>query len=118
LAICHTAIPDVDEETGKISYEAESPDEAAFVIAAREIGFEFYKRTQTSVAVREYNPETGRKVERVYTVLNVLEFNSARKRMSVIVRNEEGKLLLLSKGADRFVINYLDTLHTGKFLIF
>jgi phospholipid-translocating ATPase len=68
--------------------------------------------------VREYNPETGRKVERVYTVLNVLEFNSARKRMSVIVRNEEGKLLLLSKGADRFVINYLDTLHTGKFLIF
>jgi phospholipid-translocating ATPase len=39
----------VDEETGKISYEAESPDEAAFVIAAREIGFEFYRRTQTSV---------------------------------------------------------------------
>jgi len=118
LAICHTAIPDVDEETGKISYEAESPDEAAFVIAAREIGFEFYKRTQTSVAVREYNPKTGKKVERVYTVLNVLEFNSARKRMSVIVRNEEGKLLLLCKGADRFVINYLETLEIGKFLVF
>ncbi|KAJ6429690.1 hypothetical protein OIU84_021150 [Salix udensis] len=107
LAICHTAIPDVDEETGKISYEAESPDEAAFVIAAREIGFEFYKRTQTSVAVREYNPETGSKVERVYTVLNVLEFNSARKRMSVIVRNEEGKLLLLSKGADSVMFERL-----------
>ncbi|RRT79693.1 hypothetical protein B296_00024976 [Ensete ventricosum] len=41
LAICHTAIPEVDEETGKISYEAESPDEAAFVIAARELGFKF-----------------------------------------------------------------------------
>ncbi|XP_011008886.1 PREDICTED: putative phospholipid-transporting ATPase 9 [Populus euphratica] len=107
LAICHTAIPDVDEETGKISYEAESPDEAAFVIAAREIGFEFYKRTQTSVAVREYNPKTGKKVERVYTVLNVLEFNSARKRMSVIVRNEEGKLLLLCKGADSVMFERL-----------
>lgn len=26
--------------------------------------------------------------------------------MSVIVRDEEGKILLLCKGADRFVINY------------
>lgn len=32
LATCHTAIPDT------VSYEAESQDEAAFVIAAREIG--------------------------------------------------------------------------------
>ncbi|RID55229.1 hypothetical protein BRARA_G02504 [Brassica rapa] len=38
LAVCHTVIPEVDEETEKISYEAESPDEAAFVIAARELG--------------------------------------------------------------------------------
>ena len=36
LTICHTTLLEVDEETGRISYEAESPDEAAFVIAARE----------------------------------------------------------------------------------
>ncbi|XP_076891933.1 putative phospholipid-transporting ATPase 9 [Bidens hawaiensis] len=100
LAICHTAIPDVDEETGKVTYEAESPDEAAFVIAARELGFEFYKRTQTTVAFLELDPVSKKKVERTYELLNVLEFNSARKRMSVIVRDEDGKLLLLSKGAD------------------
>ncbi|CAJ1932170.1 unnamed protein product [Sphenostylis stenocarpa] len=46
LAICHTALPEVDEDTGHVSYESESPDELAFVIAAREIGFKFYKRTQ------------------------------------------------------------------------
>jgi magnesium-transporting ATPase (P-type) len=40
---------------------------------------------------------------RSYKLLNILEFSSSRKRMSVIVRNEEGKLLLLCKGADRFV---------------
>ncbi|GAB2280128.1 Putative phospholipid-transporting ATPase 9 [Dionaea muscipula] len=100
LAICHTVIPEVDEETGKISYEAESPDEAAFVIAARELGFEFYKRTQTTVSLHELDPYSGKKVDRSYRILNVLEFNSARKRMSVIVQTEEGKLLLLSKGAD------------------
>ncbi|KAL8224334.1 hypothetical protein R6Q57_019809 [Mikania cordata] len=100
LAICHTAIPDVDEETGKVTYEAESPDEAAFVIAARELGFEFYKRTQTTISFIELDPVSKKRVERTYELLNVLEFNSARKRMSVIVRDEDGKLLLLCKGAD------------------
>ena len=51
LAICHTAIPEVDEEMGRISYEADSPDEAAFVIAARELGFGFYKRTHKHLTV-------------------------------------------------------------------
>lgn len=108
LAICHTAIPEVNEETGHVSYEAESPDEAAFVIAARELGFEFYKRTQTSISLHELDPVSGKKVERVYDLLNVLEFNSTRKRMSVIVRNEEGKLLLLCKGADSVMFERLD----------
>lgn len=64
LAVCHTAVPDVDETTGKVTYEAESPDEAAFVIAARELGFEFFKRTQTSVSINELDPVTGQRVER------------------------------------------------------
>ncbi|EXB65552.1 Putative phospholipid-transporting ATPase 9 [Morus notabilis] len=107
LALCHTAIPEVNENTGKISYEAESPDEAAFVIAARELGFEFYKRTQTSISLRELDQVSGKKVERVYKLLNVLEFNSARKRMSVIVENEEGKIVLLCKGADSVMLERL-----------
>ncbi|WOH15411.1 hypothetical protein DCAR_0934949 [Daucus carota subsp. sativus] len=107
LAVCHTAIPDLDPKTGKVSYEAESPDEAAFVIAARELGFEFYKRTQTSVSLIELDPVSREKTERVYEVLNVLEFNSSRKRMSVIIKDEEGKLLLLCKGADSVMFERL-----------
>ncbi|XP_051144510.1 putative phospholipid-transporting ATPase 9 [Andrographis paniculata] len=107
LALCHTAIPDKDESTGKVTYEAESPDEAAFVIAAREIGFEFFKRTQNSVHVRDLDPVSGEYVERSYKILNVLEFNSARKRMSVILRDEDGKILLLSKGADSVMFERL-----------
>ncbi|KAH1131317.1 hypothetical protein J1N35_002695 [Gossypium stocksii] len=106
LAICHTAIPEVDEETGRISYEAESPDEAAFVVAARELGFEFYERTQTSISLYEFDL-FGKKVERSYKLLNILEFSSSRKRMSVILQNEEGKLLLLCKGADSVMFERL-----------
>lgn len=64
LAICHTAIPVVDKESKEITYEAESPDEAAFVIAARELGFEFFERTQTSISLHELDFESGRKVDR------------------------------------------------------
>ncbi|XP_052175806.1 putative phospholipid-transporting ATPase 9 isoform X4 [Diospyros lotus] len=107
LAICHTAIPEVEEETGKVSYEAESPDEAAFVIAARELGFEFFERSQTSISLHELDPISGRKVERSYKLLNVLEFSSSRKRMSVIIRDDEGKILLLCKGADSVMFERL-----------
>ncbi|KAI0522629.1 hypothetical protein KFK09_005014 [Dendrobium nobile] len=47
LAVCHTTIPEHDEENGTFTYEAESPDEGAFLVAAREFGFEFFKRTQS-----------------------------------------------------------------------
>ncbi|KAI3474893.1 hypothetical protein Pfo_030204 [Paulownia fortunei] len=94
LALCHTAIP-------------ESPDEAAFVIAARELGFEFFERTQTSIFLHELDHRSGRKIDRSYTLLHVLEFSSARKRMSVIVKNVENQLLLLCKGADSVMFERL-----------
>ncbi|GMH22044.1 hypothetical protein Nepgr_023887 [Nepenthes gracilis] len=107
LAICHTAIPELDEETGSFSYEAESPDEAAFLVAAREFGFEFCKRTQSSVVVRQRYPLFGQPVDREYKILTLLDFTSKRKRMSVIVRDEDGEILLLCKGADSIIFDRL-----------
>ncbi|XP_022739410.1 probable phospholipid-transporting ATPase 8 isoform X6 [Durio zibethinus] len=106
LAICHTAVPEVTE-SGEIIYEAESADEAAFVIAAREIGFQFFVRNQTSIKLHELDPRSGQTVDRVYKLLHVLEFSSARKRMSVIVRNPENQILLLAKGADSVIFERL-----------
>ncbi|KAF3783123.1 putative phospholipid-transporting ATPase 5 [Nymphaea thermarum] len=107
LALCHTAIPELNPETGSFNYEAESPDEGAFLVAAREFGFEFCKRTQTSVFVRERYPSPAHPIEREYKVLNLLEFSSKRKRMSVIIQNEEGEILLLCKGADSIIFERL-----------
>ncbi|KAL2632432.1 hypothetical protein R1flu_017118 [Riccia fluitans] len=107
LAVCHTAIPEEDESTGFISYEAESPDEAAFVIAAREFGFEFYKRTQNTVVVREFDPSSGNRVEREYKLLNLLEFNSTRKRMSVVVKDDKDQIFVMCKGADSVIYERL-----------
>lgn len=42
-----------------------------------------------------------------YQVLAVLEFTSARKRMSAIVRTKEGKLFIYIKGADTMILERL-----------
>ncbi|KAF3616934.1 Phospholipid-transporting ATPase 6 [Capsicum annuum] len=107
LSVCHSAIPELNEETGNFQYEAESPDEGAFLVAAREFGFEFCTRTQSSIFVRERYPSFQEPIEREFKVLNLLEFTSKRKRMSVIVRDASGQLLLLCKGADSIIYDRL-----------
>lgn len=107
LAVCQTAVPELNEDTGIFTYEAESPDEAAFVVAAREFGFEFCGRTQSSVTIREKYGHQGQTVEREFKILNLLEFTSKRKRMSVIVQDEDGQILLLCKGADSIIFDRL-----------
>ncbi|XP_071693969.1 phospholipid-transporting ATPase 6-like [Rutidosis leptorrhynchoides] len=107
LAVCHTAIPEVNEKTGELTYEAESPDEGAFLVAAREFGFHFIKRTQNSVVVRERLSKDQEPVEKEYNILTLLDFTSKRKRMSVIVRDETGQILMFCKGADTIIFDRL-----------
>ncbi|GBF89503.1 phospholipid-transporting ATPase [Raphidocelis subcapitata] len=101
LALCHTVIPDGPPDPASIRYEAESPDEAALVVAAKVFGFFFFKRTNTTLYLRESLPEGVTEAE--YEVLNILEFNSTRKRMSVVLRAPDNRVLLYCKGADTVI---------------
>ena len=93
LAVCHTVV--VDKVKGV--YNAASPDEQSLVEGARDQGYEFVGRETDNVILVKDN--FGYKFR--FKVLNVLEFNSTRKRMSVIVRNQQtGYIELYSKGAD------------------
>jgi phospholipid-translocating ATPase len=38
-----------------------------------------------------------------YRLLNLIEFDSARKRMSVVVRTPDGKIVCICKGADSII---------------
>ncbi|XP_014508821.1 phospholipid-transporting ATPase 3 [Vigna radiata var. radiata] len=108
LAICHTVLPEGDESPEKIRYQAASPDEAALVIAAKNFGFFFYRRTPTMIYVRESHVEKMGKIQDVsYEILNVLEFNSTRKRQSVVCRYPDGRLVLYCKGADTVIYERL-----------
>ncbi|XP_036406934.1 probable phospholipid-transporting ATPase IA isoform X4 [Megalops cyprinoides] len=99
MAVCHTAVP--ERTDGKIVYQASSPDEGALVRAARDLDFVFTGRTPNSVIIEALGRE-----ER-YELLNVLEFTSSRKRMSVIMRTPAGKIRLYCKGADSVIYDRL-----------
>ncbi|KAL5976712.1 Phospholipid-transporting ATPase 3 [Asimina triloba] len=112
LAICHTVLPEGEESPDKIVYQAASPDESALVTAAKNFGFFFYRRTPTTINVRESHVESMGNVEDVsYEILNVLEFNSTRKRQSVICRYPNGRLVLYCKGADTVIYERLTNGH-------
>uniref|UniRef100_A0A8C4MWU3 Phospholipid-transporting ATPase n=1 Tax=Equus asinus asinus TaxID=83772 RepID=A0A8C4MWU3_EQUAS len=99
LAICHTVM--VQERNNQLLYQAASPDEEALVTAARNFGYVFLARTQDSITVMELGEE------RVYQVLAMMDFNSVRKRMSVLVRDPEGSIYLYTKGADTVIFERL-----------
>ncbi|KAF9883785.1 hypothetical protein FE257_002815 [Aspergillus nanangensis] len=107
LALCHTCIPETDE-SGKISFQAASPDELALVMAAQELGYLVYDRQPNILTIRTYpnGPEES-PVDEAYQILDVIEFSSARKRMSVIVRMPDERICLFCKGADSVLMRLL-----------
>jgi len=107
LGLCHTVLAVVDSDTNAIEYKAQSPDEAALVQAAADVGFIFRGRERE--ILRLQTPFSSDIEE--YELLNLLDFNSVRKRMSVIVRRigegNDGKVMLLTKGADNVIFERL-----------
>ena len=101
LGLCHTVI--TDNKTTKdgvdyVQYNASSPDELALVNGARHCGFFFRERDEDNHMVCD----TWDGV-RKYKLLNLIEFDSDRKRMTVVVKTPEGRILVICKGADSII---------------
>ncbi|KAL2099677.1 hypothetical protein ACEWY4_004071 [Coilia grayii] len=99
LSLCHTVM--VEEKEGELIYQAASPDEGALVTAARNFGFVFLARTQDTITISEMGTEA------TYEMLALLDFNSDRKRMSIILRFPDGRIRLYCKGADTVIYERL-----------
>uniref|UniRef100_A0A4W2IDE0 Phospholipid-transporting ATPase n=1 Tax=Bos indicus x Bos taurus TaxID=30522 RepID=A0A4W2IDE0_BOBOX len=88
----------------ELCYEAESPDEAALVHAARAYSFTLVSRTPEQVTVR-----LPQGTCLTFAVLCTLEFDSVRKRMSVVVRHPlTGEIVVYTKGADCVIMDLLE----------
>jgi phospholipid-translocating ATPase len=102
LALCHTVISEtIPGDPPRLEFRAQSPDEAALVATARDMGFVVLGNTQNGIRLNVLGEV------REYTVLNTLEFNSTRKRMSAIIRMPGGQIILFCKGADSIIYSRL-----------
>lgn len=100
LSLCHTVHIAKTDERNVIMYKAESPDEQALVQTAADNGYVYCGRHVNTV---ELQVPTKDKRER-YEVLHTIEFSSARKRMSVILRRySDNEIIMYSKGADAMI---------------
>ncbi|XP_012984491.3 phospholipid-transporting ATPase VD isoform X1 [Melopsittacus undulatus] len=89
----------------KLCYEAESPDEAALVHAARAYRCILQSRTPDQVTV-----DFAGLGSLTFQVLHILPFDSVRKRMSVVVRHPvSNKVVVYTKGADSVMMGLLRT---------
>jgi len=107
LALCHTCLPE-EKEDGSIDFQAASPDELALVRAAQELGYLVADRAAQTITLKSRpNGPNSPEVEETYEVLDIIEFSSKRKRMSIIVRFPDGRRCIFCKGADSAVMRRL-----------
>lgn len=96
--------PALDLASPELCYEAESPDEAALVHAARAYSFTLVSRTPEQVTVR-----LPQGTCLTFDVLCTLGFDSVRKRMSVVVRHPlTREIVIYTKGADSIIMDLLE----------
>lgn len=104
LSLCHTVHVSKTAEENCITYQAESPDEQALVETAAANGYVFTGRHINEAGLQVPDSDALEK----YEVLQVLEFSSARKRMSVILRrHSDERILMYAKGADSMIYSRL-----------
>ncbi|KAL4164532.1 hypothetical protein KRP22_004398 [Phytophthora ramorum] len=110
MSLCHTVVCEYDRATGVLSYNSDSPDECALVRGAEAMGVKLFERCghKLYVAITEEDRHGSHVKTVTYTlifqILRVVHFSSDRKRMSIIVRDENGGIKLLCKGADSVIL--------------
>lgn len=103
LAVCHSVQAEVDKETGEVAeYKAASPDEEALCKGARDNGYVYLGRAQNTLSIRVKGQEVD------YEILLEIEFSSERRRMTMVLRDQEGSIIMFTKGADSVILERLD----------
>uniref|UniRef100_A0A8C8S2B9 Phospholipid-transporting ATPase n=1 Tax=Pelusios castaneus TaxID=367368 RepID=A0A8C8S2B9_9SAUR len=105
LCLCHTVQVKEDDSIdglkksqlsgGSCVYISSSPDEVALVEGIQGLGYTYLRLKDNYMEI--LNPKTD--IER-FELLEILSFDSVRRRMSVIVRSVTGDIFLFCKGAD------------------
>ena len=99
LSVCHDIFPEEDES--EIIYQDSSPDEVSLVKGASLLGFTYKSKIKGVLTIEDEIKGT----ERHYEIKMMIPFDSYRKRMGIIIYNqEENKYESFIKGTG-YVVN-------------
>ena len=110
LSQCHECLIERDEDTDLVSYQGPSPDEISLVHAASQLKYVFDGNDMNNRFVRHNNKDLS------FEVYRLIEFNSDRKRASIIVKGPDGIIRFYMKGADSIILERLATDSPQPFL--
>jgi phospholipid-translocating ATPase len=99
LSLCHTV--QVDNSLKEI-YQASSPDEFSFIKYCLKLEIVYLgDRKEATSSARMIRTVSVKGTERTYEILEIFDFDSTRKRMSVILRDlSTNQVILFTKGAE------------------
>ncbi|KAL7979542.1 hypothetical protein Chor_004700 [Crotalus horridus] len=117
LCLCHTVQVQQKDEIDAATlqpkktqvYVAASPDEVALIQGAQKYGFTFLGQENNFMMVEN----SQKQIER-YELLNVLDFDCVRRRMSVLVKMPDGRIYLFCKGADSSIFPWVPQAEAQK----
>lgn len=98
LSLCHSVIAFNNPANGKLDYFASSLDEKAIVNGCRYLNYIYMNKDSQNKITLKINEK-----DHMCELLCTLDFDSERKRMSVIVKDESDRIYLFMKGADDVV---------------
>lgn len=101
LALCHSVV--VENKGNDVIYNASSPDELALINFAKFCGVEFRGQAGKYLLV-EFKSNIYR-----FKLLQTFEFDSGRKRQSVVIENENNEIFIYCKGADSVLESQLSS---------
>ena len=113
LSLCHTCSVEINEKDIE-EYICVSPDSIELVKAAKAQGWAYEESGNPNlklVKVGDFAPETKK-----FEKLQIIEFNSDRKRETIIVKTPEGKIILYCKGADSIIEQRLSNKSNSQIL--
>ncbi len=121
LALCHSVVTASDPKNPEnLIYKAQSPDEEALVTTAKNVGISYLGKTRDIIQLSIQGEKKS------FKILETLQFNSTRKRMSVIVeiptdnndvlKSNEKIIKVITKGADNVIFERLSINNSTEFL--
>ena len=113
LSLCHTCSVEINEKDVE-EYICVSPDSIELVKAAKAQGWAYEESGNPNiklVKIGDFAPE-----KKKFEKLQIIEFNSDRKRETIIVKTPDGKIILYCKGADSIIEQRLSTKSNNQIL--